>query len=60
MIKATQLFAECKKSDAGICSDVPQEILANIGKILHSVIVRAGLAVITFGQVDVVKSASPY
>lgn len=49
LIDATQLFAECRGSQSGICSHVPKEILANIGKILHSVIVRAGLAIITFG-----------
>jgi hypothetical protein len=46
-----QLFAECKGSHSGICSSVPAEILSNIGRILHSVVVRAGLAIITFGQV---------
>ncbi|KAJ9107393.1 hypothetical protein QFC21_000843 [Naganishia friedmannii] len=44
-----ELFAECHDHASGFCSRVPSEILSNIGKLAHSVVIRAGLACITFG-----------
>ncbi|KAJ9123318.1 hypothetical protein QFC22_001517 [Naganishia vaughanmartiniae] len=44
-----ELFAECHDHVSGFCSRVPSDILSNIGKLAHSVVIRAGLACITFG-----------